>query len=172
MKPLRGRAKQLPEPQRQPAQVKITMETDNPRIDIGNRARVLFVDDEPLVLEGLRRSVRADFAVDLAQGPEEGLEKLKNHGPYQVVVSDLRMPGMDGVSFLIAARNIAPGSVRVMLTGFDDVAAVGRAVNEGQIFRFLAKPVSREKLVATLRECNAQYQSARDEKNHLKVATE
>jgi Response regulator containing CheY-like receiver domain and AraC-type DNA-binding domain len=130
------------------------------------------VDDEPLVLEGLRRAVCADCVADLAEGSEEGLAKLRNHGPYHVVVSDLRMPKMDGISFLTAARDIAPASVRVMLTGFEDVGALGRAVNEGQIFRFLLKPVSREKLVATIRDCTAQYQLARLEKDHLKVAND
>ena len=54
------------------------------------------MDDEPLVLAGLRRSVYTEFAADLAGGPEEGLAKLKKDGPYPVVVSDMRMPAMDG----------------------------------------------------------------------------
>ena len=138
----------------------------------GNRPRVLFVDDEPLVLEGLRRAVYTEFVADLAHGSEEGLAKLRNHGPYPIVVSDMRMPGMDGAEFLAAARNIAPASIRVMLTGFEDVEAAARAVNEGQIFRFLTKPVTPEKLVATLRECHAQYHSACLERDHLKVTME
>jgi putative nucleotidyltransferase with HDIG domain len=154
------------------ALVTITVDAENRSLDIRDRVRVLFVDDEPLVLEGLRRAVCADFVADLAEGSEEGLAKLRNHGPYHVVVSDLRMPKMDGIGFLTAARDIAPASVRVMLTGFEDVEALGRAVNEGQIFRFLLKPVSREKLVATIRECNAHYQLACIEKDHLKVANE
>ncbi len=134
-----------------------------------DRARVLFVDDEPSVLEGLRRAVYTEFVADLALGPDEGLAKLRNHGPYPIVVSDMRMPGMDGAEFLAASRKISPVSIRVMLTGFEDVKAAARAVNEGQIFRFLTKPVTREKLVDTLRECNVQYQVACIEKDNLKV---
>ncbi len=148
------------------------MNTEIPETDISDRARVLFVDDEPLVLEGLRRAVHSEFVADLANGPEEGLAKLRDAGPYPIVVSDMRMPGMDGAEFLAAARNISPASIRVMLTGFADVDAAGRAVNEGQIFRFLTKPVTRENLVATLRECESQYRSACLEKDHLEVTLE
>ncbi len=148
------------------------MKTKTPETDNSNRARVLFVDDEPLVLEGLRRAVYTEFVADLAIGPEEGLAKLRDAGPYPIVVSDMRMPGMDGAQFLAAARNISPASIRVMLTGFTDMEAAGRAVNEGQIFRFLTKPVTRENLVATLRACESQYRSAGLEKDHLQVTLE
>jgi len=149
-----------------------TMNPENPGTQMGAQAPVLFVDDDPLVLEGLRRAVYPEFAADLAHGPEEGLAKLRNHGPYPIVVSDMRMPGMDGAEFLAAACNIAPASIRVMLTGCEDAQAAGRAVNEGQIFRFLTKPVTPEKLVATLRECHAQYHSACIERGHLQATME
>ena len=132
-------------------------------------ARVLFVDDEPLVLEGLRRSVHAEFAADLAEGPEEGLAKVRKDGPYPVVVSDMHMPGMDGARFLARVRTISPNSVRVMLTGYGDLEAAVRAVNEGQIFRFLTKPVTPETLLVALRECVTQYHSVCLEKEQLKT---
>jgi putative two-component system response regulator len=135
----------------------------------GNGERVLFVDDEPLVLAGLRRSVYAEFAADLAGGAEEGLSKLKKDGPYPVVVSDMRMPAMDGATFLATVRTISPDSIRVMLTGHSDIAAATRAVNEGEIFRFLTKPVSPETLLATLHACVAQYHAARLEKEQHKI---
>src|SRR5271166_2482571 len=138
----------------------------------GSQARVLFVDDEPLVLEGLRRSVHTEFATDLAVGSEDGLAKLKNDGPYPIVVSDMRMPGMDGVEFLATVRSISPDSVRVMLTGCSDMETAVRAVNEGQIFRFLTKPVTTETLLATLRVCVARYHSARLETEKLKITIE
>ena len=139
-------------------------------IGSGNEARVLLVDDEPLVLEGLRRSVHTEFVADLAGGAEEGLAKLRKDGPYPVVVSDMRMPGMDGAQFLATVRTISPDSIRVMLTGSSDIEAAARAVNEGQIFRFLTKPVTPKTLLATLRACVAQYHSARLEKEQLKIA--
>jgi CheY-like chemotaxis protein len=70
--------------------------------------RILFVDDEPLVLEGLRRSVYREFVADLDVGPEEGLAKLRSSGPYAVVVSDMRMPAMDGAEFLATCMPFLP----------------------------------------------------------------
>jgi putative two-component system response regulator len=136
------------------------MKAPSPEMETGERTRVLFVDDEPLVLEGLRRAVYTEFVADLANGPEEGLAKLRDAGPYPIVVSDMRMPGMDGATFLGSVRKISPASIRVMLTGAADVKAAGRAVNEGRIFRFLTKPITRETLVTTLLECRAEYRSA------------
>jgi len=141
-------------------------------IDGCHQARVLFVDDEPLVLEGLRRTVYTEFLADLAGGPEEGLAKVKKHGPYPVVVSDMRMPGMDGAKFLAIVRTISPDSIRVMLTGSNDMETAARAMNEGQIFRFLTKPVTANTLLVTLRACVAQYHAARLEKDQLKIAVE
>lgn len=131
--------------------------------------RVLLVDDEPLVLEGLRRSISTEFVADLAGGAEVGLEKLRKDGPYPVVVSDMRMPGMDGAEFLATVRTISPDSIRVMLTGHNDMEAAARAVNEGMIFRFLTKPVTTRKLLFTLRECAVRYHAARLEKEQLKI---
>jgi len=137
-----------------------------------NGERILLVDDEPLVLAGLQRSVYTEFVADLAGGAEEGLAKLRKGGPYPVVVSDMRMPGMDGAEFLATVRTISPDSIRVMLTGHSDMASAARAVNEGQIFRFLTKPVTTETLLATLRACVTQYHAARLEKEQLKLTIE
>ena len=132
-----------------------------------DKPKILFVDDDPLALEGLSRSVYREFKADLAEGPEAGLEKIKNDGPYIVVISDMRMPVMDGAEFLSRVRNIAPDSIRVMLTGCADTEAAMRAVNEGRIFRFLNKPVTGEDLALTLRGCVAQYDLMRREKELL-----
>jgi len=137
-----------------------------------DEARVLLVDDEPMVLEGLRRSLHKEFVADLAEGAEEGLAKLREDGPYPVVVSDMRMPGMDGAEFLATVRIISPHSIRMMLTGSSDIEVAARAVNEGQIFRFLTKPVTSETFLATLRAGLAQYHAARLEKVQLKTAIE
>jgi response regulator RpfG family c-di-GMP phosphodiesterase len=132
-----------------------------------NKPKILFVDDEPLVLEGLRRSLYREFNADLAEGPEAGLEKVKKDGPYVVVVSDMRMPVMDGAEFLSRVRTLAPDSIRVMLTGYADMEAAMRAVNEGRLFRFLNKPVTAEDLTLTLQACVAQYDLMRREKELL-----
>jgi len=113
----------------------------------GGRPRVLCVDDERLVLEGLRDVLSRRFEVRVAGGGGEALELLEHdrYG-YAVVISDMRMPGMDGASFLSEARRVAPLAVRMLLTGHADTEAAARAVNDGQIFRFLVKPCDADQL--------------------------
>lgn len=138
------------------------------------RARVLFVDDEPLVLEGISRSLRHchDFIPEVAHNAEQAIHKLKHEGPFAIVVSDMRMPGMDGVKFLAKASVISPDSVRVMLTGCSDQETAARAVNDGAIFRFLRKPAAAHKLLSVLRESSAQYQANLHQKELLLTTTE
>jgi len=136
------------------------------------KTRVLFVDDEPLVLEGLGRTVKKEFAADLAESAEAGLEKLRNNGPYPVVVSDMCMPGMDGAEFLATVRIIAPDSIRMILTGQSDIKLAVRAVNEGRVFGFLSKPVDGKNLMAALRACVDQYHAVRHEKEQLETTVE
>jgi CheY-like chemotaxis protein len=112
--------------------------------------RVLCVDDEPNVLEGVARNLRKEFDVTLAVGSAEGLGRITDAGPFAVVVSDLRMPGMDGITFLERVRELSPSTSRILLTGNADVSAAIDAVNRGNLFRFLTKPCPRELLVSTL----------------------
>jgi response regulator RpfG family c-di-GMP phosphodiesterase len=103
--------------------------------------KILFVDDDPNVLASFQRQLRKEFAVETALGPREGFEAIKRQsGGYAVIVSDLRMPEMDGIQFLSRVRDITPDTVRMMLTGNADLHAAIEAVNEGNIFRFLTKP--------------------------------
>ncbi|RLF54205.1 MAG: hypothetical protein DRN37_10525 [Thermoplasmata archaeon] len=104
--------------------------------------KVLFVDDERNVLDGIQRHLRRKFSLETALGPQEGLETVKNRGPFAVVISDLRMPVMDGIQFLSRVKELAPDTVRMVLTGNADLENTIQAVNEGQIFRFLTKPCS------------------------------
>lgn len=118
---------------------------------------VLFVDDEPDVLNGLRRRLRTGFSVRTAVGAEAGLAALGSGTPFAVVVSDVRMPGMDGIAFLREVRRRAPESTRMLLTGQADMEAAVGAVNEGAVFRFLWKPCPAQVLEAALRDGIAQY---------------
>ncbi len=131
------------------------------------KPRILFVDDDPALLNGLRRTVRREFAADVAEDADHGLDCLRHYGPYCIVISDMRMPGMDGVEFLATVRTISPDSVRVMLTGCDEIEAAMRAVNDGRIFRFLAKPIPAETLLICLRACLAEYQDVRRQKQEM-----
>lgn len=109
--------------------------------------KILCVDDEPLVLEGLTRHFRRRYDVLAATSAAAGLELLRQNEDVAVVISDMRMPGMDGAGFLSHARQIAPQAIRMLLTGQSDLSAAIAAVNEGQIFRFLAKPCSPAALI-------------------------
>lgn len=107
---------------------------------------ILLVDDEIAILDGLRRQLRKKFTVHTATSGAEGLELLAAH-PVAVVVSDMRMPQMDGATFLSQVRSLHPDVVRVLLTGQADTQAAITAVNDGQIYRFLTKPCPPDVLV-------------------------
>lgn len=110
------------------------------------RPRLLFVDDEPAVLEAIATNLRRGFEVVTATSGADGLEYLRAESDFAVVVSDMRMPKMDGATFLAHAREDAPDAVRILLTGHSDLDATIKAVNHGQIFRFLTKPCPRDTL--------------------------
>lgn len=121
------------------------------------RPRLLFVDDEPNVVRAYARVFGGDFAVRTAGDGEEGLRVVAAEGPFAVVVSDFRMPRCDGVEFLTRVRQLAPDTVRIMVSGEADFAAAIRAVNEGNIFRFLAKPCAADDLRRAIDDAVAQH---------------
>ncbi len=129
--------------------------------------KVLFVDDDPIVLQSIRRSLRKSFDVDTAEGGQEALEKMAANGNYAVIVSDMRMPGMNGVEFLSEAKKRAPDSVRMMLTGNADQQTAVDAVNHGDIFRFLNKPCGPEDLANALHSGIRQHELITAEKELL-----
>ncbi|MCB0325545.1 MAG: response regulator, partial [Bdellovibrionales bacterium] len=121
------------------------------------KQRVLFVDDEPNILQTFKRHLRGTFEVDVALSAEIGLRKLRESGPYAVVVSDMRMPGMNGVEFLRSARSIAPLTARIMLTGNADQETATQAVNDGSVFRFLNKPCSSDEIASSVFDASEKY---------------
>jgi response regulator RpfG family c-di-GMP phosphodiesterase len=120
-------------------------------------ATLLLVDDEPKVLLGLSSYLKSRYTVNTAESGALGLERLATDSSIAVIVSDMRMPGMDGAQFLARARAIAPSAVRVLLTGQADITSAIAAVNEGQIFRFLAKPAAPALFLTTIEAAVAQY---------------
>lgn len=119
--------------------------------------KILFVDDERSVLDAIQRAFRGKFDIHLAESGEEGLLCFKNNGPFPVVVSDFQMPRMDGVAFLSQVAQIAPDSIRMMLTGCAQLETSVRAVNEGNIFRFLSKPCPMDVLEKALLDALHQF---------------
>lgn len=130
--------------------------------------KVLFVDDEQHILDSFRASLRKRVKVDIALGPAEGLERVRKNGPFAVVVSDLKMPEMDGITFLGKVQEIAPDTVRVMLTGHADLQSAINAVNKGAVFRFLTKPSPIEEMIETLEIAIRQYSLVVAEKELLR----
>jgi CheY-like chemotaxis protein len=126
--------------------------------------RILFVDDEPLVLDGIARSLRNRFDIHTATSGAEGLRLLESTGPFVVVVSDMRMPQMNGAQFLAKVCESWPETVRIILSGQSDMPATIAAVNEGNIFRFLSKPCSSQCLLAAVNTGVEQYQLITAEK--------
>ena len=91
--------------------------------------KILFVDDEPAALEGYKRALYRDFEVETAVGGADALAILEKSGPYAVVISDMRMPGMLGAELLSRIKEAYPDTVRMLLTGYTDIDAAMRAVN-------------------------------------------
>ncbi len=119
--------------------------------------RILFVDDEAPLLDSFRAMLRRRFDVCTALGPAQGLKAIQGPESFAVVVSDLKMPSMDGITFLERVRELSPDTVRMMLTGFADVEVAMDAVNKGQVFRFLTKPCSLETISNALADGLKQY---------------
>jgi CheY-like chemotaxis protein len=129
--------------------------------------RILCVDDEQAVLDGIKRTLRKKFDLTTALGPMEGLAAIQGQSPFAVVISDLRMPQMDGIQFLARIQELSPDTVRVMLTGHADTNAAVAAVNEGGLFRFLTKPCPAELFEKTLAAALEHHRLIRAERDLL-----
>ena len=122
--------------------------------DAGKKARILFVDDEERILTALRSVFRAGYQVLTATNGREALDLVKKFHPH-VVVSDQRMPEMTGVELLRQVKEAAPSTVRLLLTGYSDLAAIVGSVNEGEVFRFVSKPWDNQEIQAIIGEAAA-----------------
>ncbi|MCC7167193.1 MAG: response regulator [Rhodospirillales bacterium] len=131
--------------------------------------RVLVVDDDVNLLNGLRRFFGKRFDLSVAQGGDEALEKIKGDGPYSVVLCDMRMPGLSGVEVLEQVQGLAPDTVRLMLTGNADQKTAIDAINRGKVYKFFNKPCSPGDLAAGIEEALAVYHRARVERELLET---
>ncbi|MBU1232052.1 MAG: response regulator [Proteobacteria bacterium] len=129
--------------------------------------KILLVDDEPNVLQSMQRQLRKRFNITTAESGNDALAKLKEQGPFAVIISDMRMPGMDGVQLLSRVKSTFPDTVRIMLTGNADQETATEAVNVGQIFRFLNKPCSTAVLATSIALAVRQYNLITAEKELL-----
>jgi response regulator RpfG family c-di-GMP phosphodiesterase len=129
--------------------------------------RVLWVDDEASLIDSMKRQLRNDFDITAAYSGDDGLKAVAANAPFSVIVSDQKMPGMDGIEFLSLVKDLSPDSVRIMLTGFAEQETAINAVNQGQIFRFLTKPCPPHIVLRMLRDAVRQYELLTAEKELL-----
>jgi serine/threonine-protein kinase len=118
------------------------------------RPRVLFVDDEERILNALKNIFRSRYHVLTAANGQEALEFIKKFR-IPVIVSDQRMPGMLGVELLRRARELSPDSVRILLTGYSDLASIVGSINDGEVYRFISKPWDNQELQKVIAEAVA-----------------
>ncbi len=132
--------------------------------------KVLFVDDQVEVTSSYKRLLRQHFEIHTAASAEEALTCLRvnKDTPYAVIVSDFKMPGMDGLDFLKEAKEISPDTTRVLLTGYADTETAATAINEGAIFRFLSKPCPTKEMITIINDCIQQHHLLISEKELLR----
>jgi two-component system probable response regulator PhcQ len=139
--------------------------------------RLLIVDDEPSVLAALRRELRHAFAgelvIETCADPALALTRVRSQ-PFDIVMSDLRMPEIDGLAFLSLVSAISPASVRIVITGSSDFETAQRAINDAGVFRYLTKPWSEAELrshraaaIATCRQTRAAAAAAAEDAQSL-----
>jgi len=130
---------------------------------------ILLVDDEPNVISSLTRELNSfQFSnIFSAKNGVEAMEILRNTPDIAVIVSDYRMPGLDGISFLLEAQEICPDATRMILTGVADLELATNAINLGQIFRLLLKPCSSENFINSVKAAIRQYELVTGERDLL-----
>lgn len=110
--------------------------------------KILLVDDEPNVLKALSRLLK-QYHLTTADSGEEALLLAKKQS-FNLVISDYRMPGMNGVDFLILLKRMQPDAIRMVLTGYADLEGAQHAINEAEVFRFINKPWSNLEIVSAV----------------------
>jgi len=115
------------------------------------RCRLLIVDDEDAILETMSYTFEDDYEVITASDPRRALELLDEHAPVATVITDQRMPGMTGVEFLTRVYEKHPTTTRIILTGFADMEAILRAINDGHVYAYISKPWEPDQLKQVVR---------------------
>ncbi len=130
---------------------------------------LLLLDDEDSVLSSLRRALRrSNCQIVMANNGKEALDLLRQY-EVALIISDLRMPHMNGVEFLTEARKIRPNTVRMVLSGYADLQVVTESINSGNIYKFLAKPWDEHELLQTVEEGFKHYRSIKSNDQFKKV---
>ena len=121
-------------------QATLIIEAADTPVDLVDNETVLFVDDEPRILSAIKRLIRPlELKAYFAESGADGLQVLKEHH-IDLVISDMRMPEMDGAQFLTEVKKLWPDTVRMLLTGYADISSTIEALNNGGIYRYISKP--------------------------------
>lgn len=123
---------------------------------MAGRGQLLIVDDEEEILKSLRRQFRREYDVYTARSAEEAYRIMLEH-PIQVIISDQRMPEVNGSEFFSRMKDEFPDAIRLLLTGYADIQAVISAINDGQIFRYITKPWDPQELSTIVREAFQRF---------------
>ncbi|MDJ0815056.1 MAG: SpoIIE family protein phosphatase [Desulfobacterales bacterium] len=132
------------------------------------RTKVLLVDDDEMLLAGLKRQLRNKFKIETAISGEDAVKMVEENGPYAVVVSDYMMPGMNGIELLRQVKVSDPDTIRMMLTGSADMSTAIKAVNEGSIYKFHPKPCPAETLGNAIQSGIEEYHKVTTDQSQLK----
>lgn len=142
--------------------------------EAGDLPRVLLVDDEPNLLSALSRQVHGFVDAQLVSSPIDAVRLLERTAngdgrEFSVIISDMRMPGMNGAALLKRARALCPETTRMLLTGYADLESAIAAVNDGGIFRLLTKPCPTPTLRSALTEAIEQHDQLRERRDLSKL---
>jgi len=132
---------------------------------------ILLVDDEQNILSTLTRLLRADDREIMTAGDsQEGLKKLKDNNGADLVISDNKLPNISGLDFLVKVKQLYPDTIRILITGYPDLESAIKAINNGQVYRFITKPWENEELKLTVRQALDYCDVLRDNRALLQIA--
>lgn len=114
--------------------------------------RILFVDDDPFILRAMTRALELDFELATAGSAFEAIDVLDSEGPFKVVVTDINMPGMDGIELTKVIAERWPGTICIILSGNQESETEARVQNLANVFRFLHKPTANQEVANCLQQ--------------------
>ena len=131
------------------------------------RDKILLVDDDVNILKSFARLFSKDINITIATDGKDGLVKVAEEGPFALIISDYKMPQMNGLEFLTRVRHFCPDTVRILLTGYADLDTAIKAVNDSNIFRLLTKPCPKEMMKKAIDDGIKQYRMVMAEQELL-----
>ena len=133
--------------------------------------KILLVDDEQNIINSITRVLRAeDLEISSATDANDGWDLLKKIGGADLVISDNKMPTISGIDFLIKVRQLYPDAIRILLTGYPDLDSTIKAINSGQVYRFITKPWENEELKLIVKQALEYYDILRDNRALITLA--